>query len=298
MKIGAQARAPVSEVALAGRDGAQLARLLGKSKAYGVRVMADLVAGAVQRFKGTAQLLNHAEVKKLADALAAVNATAELLGRVRVREMADRANVWQGRDAPPDAPFQRFAVEAPGVLVTPEAAVDYFRSLQPDLGIDPERFAGQQRRAAFTLAESANLALTTRVQKMIADAIEGNTGAGDATATIRQALDAAGVNPRNPQYSEMVFRTNAMDSFQTGAYEEGTHPDVADVFPCWQYLGIDDERAGKDHRPKFDKYYPRTATFAEVRGNRPFNCRCSLKWVDKYDWDELKARGFAVESRW
>ena len=201
-------------------------------------------------------------------------------------------------DAPPDVPFARFSAEPVGVMVTPEAAVEYFLSLNPELGIDPKRYGAAQRRAAFTLASSTNEQLTARVQKAIADAIEGNTGAADATASVRRTLEAAGVSPRNPQYSEMVFRTSARASFQQGAYEEGTHPDVAETFPCWQYLGIDDDRAGADHRPKFDKYYPRSAAFADVRGKRPFNCRCSLKWIDRFEWETLKARGAEVENKW
>ncbi len=296
--IKSSAAPATDEVALAGQDGAQLARLLGKSKAYGVKVMADIVAGAIGRFKGTAQLLNHAEVTKLADALAAVNATADLLGRVRVREQADRANVWQGRDAPQDAPFQRFAAEAPGVMVTPEAAVEYFTSLQPELGIDPKRYGQQQRRSAFTLAASANQMLTARVQKAIADALRDNTGAADATANVRRFLESAGVSPRNPQYSEMVVRTNMMDSYQQAYHDEGMSEDIADQFPVWRYLGIDDGRAGEDHKPRFDKYFPKSAAFSDVRGPRVFNCRCCSQWIDKFDWEKEKERGAREESKW
>ncbi len=288
------------EVALAGADGAALAKLVGQSKAYGVKVMAAVVGEAVRRYKGFGKLLTTGDQQRIAAAIAAVNSTADLLGRSRLLEKADRASVWKGRDAPPDVPFSTFADSPPGVLATPEAAVAFFTSRRPELSVDPDRYGELQRRQAFGLAASANVFLTQKVQKIIGDAMRANRSVAQAQNAIREALAAAGVSPKNPQYSEMVFRTNAMDAFQQGMYEQGRDHDDGDeeTFPCWQYLGIDDERAGADHRPKFDKYYPRTATFSAVRGNRPYNCRCSLKWIDKFDWDELKRGGADVETKW
>lgn len=298
--IPVRAKPAPSEVALAGQDGAAFAKLLGQSKAYGVRVMADVVAGALRRFRGRGQLLSEPEVKKLSEALAAVNSTAELLGRVRVRERADRATVFKGDDQSgvPDAPFSTFADESPGILATPETAVAFFMSRRPELGIDPDRFGPLQRRQAFTLARSANKYLTARVQTVIGGALRGNKSDAEATAAISEALAGAGVTPKNPQYAEMVFRTNAMDAFQQGMYDEGRHDDVAETFPCWQYLIVDDDRTGDDHRPKGNKFYPAHAAFSAVRGDRPFNCRCSLRWVDQYEWERLRGRGMRTEDNW
>lgn len=282
-------------MALAGADGQALAKLVGQSKAYGVRLMADVVGEAVRSYRGRGPLLTKPQQERIASALSAVNATAELLGRSRVAERSDRVRVF-GDQQPPDVPFQTFADNPPGILATPEDAVAFFMSRRPELGIDPHRFGELQRRQAFTLAASTNKLLTERVQKIIGDAMRANRGVAEAQTAIRQALEAAGVSPVNPQYSEMVFRTNAMDSFQQGMYDQGHEEE--DFFPCWQYLIIDDERTGEDHRPKGNRYYPRTATFSEVRGNRPFNCRCSLRWVDRFEWDQLESRGARVESEW
>lgn len=295
---GIKAKPATDEVALAGQDGKELARLLGQSKAFGVKTVADIVSGAVKRYRGNGPLLTRPEEMKLSEALAAVNSTADLLGRTRVREQADRATVWKGHHAPADIPFAAFADSLPGVMATPEAALDYFLSLRPELGVDPKRYAGQQRRQAFTLAASTNQLLTEKIQKIIGESLRSNEGVADAQNKIRKALGAIGVSPNNPQYSEMLFRTNAMDSYQTGLYEEGSHPDVADTFPVWRYVIVDDERTGEDHRPKGGKYFPQSAAFADVRGDRPYNCRCSMQWCDAFEWEALKARGEHVESNW
>jgi hypothetical protein len=283
------------EVSIAGKEGREVVSLLRASKAEGVKTFSAIVGEALKRFDGTGELLNHDELARLSEALAAVNGTAELLGRARVRELVARADAAHKFA---DRPLAKFADTPPGIIATPEGAYQYFAGLVPKLGVDPERFAGEQRRQAFTLAKSANQFLTDKVKQRILQGLATAEGAADVTAGITSLLEAAGVSPSNPQYAEMVFRTNAMDSYQTGVYEEGRHSDVASYFPVWQYIGINDERAGHDHRPRFNRYYPATATFAEVRGNRPFNCRCSLRWVDKFEWAELQAKGVKAETEW
>lgn len=301
---GASATAPAaalppasSEVALAGRDGKALARIVAASKARGVSAFNAAVRAALKTYAGTGPLLDKAGVQSIADAIATVNATAELTGRARVREIAARAAALGDLSRFADEPDPLARAEASAVS-TPEEALSYFSTLFPSMGVDPQRFAGEQRRRAFTLALAANGYVTERVRRVVADALAHNRSVADATARISDLLDASGATTRNPQYAEMVFRTNAMDSFQTGMWEEGRHPDVRDTFPAWQYLGIDDHRAGEDHRPKFDKLYPARATFADVRGPRPFNCRCSMRWVDRHELAALEKAGHKLETRW
>jgi hypothetical protein len=93
---------------------------------------------------------------------------------------------------------------------------------------------------------------------------------------------------------EMVFRTNAMDSYTTGSYDAvAGDPEIADEFPYWEYLVVDDDRLSDEHRENLTKgvngtqYYPRDVTFEEARGDRPFNCRCDLRWIHKYEAAEL-----------
>lgn len=250
------------DVALAGPDGKDLARLVREAKADGVATLADVCRDALEGYPGTGPLLDDGHLLQLADALAGVNATADLLARSRVREQADRVAV----------PFRTFADQPAIRIAPPEVALDYFRGLVPSLDLDPERFGDFHRRQAFALAESTNEVLTGKVQDAIAAAIAEGKSTSEATNDVGGLLDAAGVSPANPQYAEMVFRTNAMDAYSQAYHEEGRNPDLRGQFPAWQYVGIDDHRAGKDHRPKFGKYYPAEASFAEVRGPRPFNC--------------------------
>lgn len=288
------------DTALAGKDGKQLAKLIREAKDRGAETLYHLTRKAVGRYRGIGPLLNPQELDKLAESLASVNATADLLGRFRVREISERAQSSGGiSQYADDVPWSSFADALPrDIISTPEEALSYFLNLTPSLGIDAGRFAGEQRRRAFTLAASTNQVLTARVQDKIGDALRRSKGVSDAIAEIQDAFKGEPDASPTLAYAEMVYRTNANDSFQTATYEEGRHPDVLGVFPVWQYLIVDDERTGEDHRPKGNRYYPADATFAEVRGNRPYNCRCGMRWVDFMDWERLQARGFSVERRW
>jgi hypothetical protein len=232
-------------------------------------------------------LFDSAEVADLAANLATSMAVADLLGRVKMRRRAKKNPL-----------VVMFAVASSVQIAAPEDAVAYFLRLVPSLDVDAERFGEFYERQAFTLAQSINEEMTARVQDAISKAIRSGISTADATADIDAILDAGGISPTNPQYGEMVFRTNAMDAYNSGHYAEARAPDLAPSFPVWQYVGIRDGRQGKDHEPKFDRYYPAAAPFAEVRGNRPFNCRCTFRWVFIDEWDDLQKQGFRVETSW
>jgi len=261
-----------------------------------------VATSAVSRFlahvpsgMASTRLLNHAETQRLADALASTNATAELLARSRVREMAERAEAANGlHKHGDDQPFEVFA-STPVTPLPPLEAVAYFRGLAPKLGIDPERFGQLMQRHAFTLAAATDEIMLGKVKAIIEKALQ--TGEG-GTWDVQEVLDHAGVTPRNPQYADMVFRTNMMDAYNHGVTSEMQSPDLQETFPVWKYLGIADGRQGADHEPHFDLYYPNEASFEDVRGERVYNCRCSPAPIDKWEWAELQAGGASVETDW
>lgn len=232
------------------------------------------------------RLLEPGDLAEIADAAAVVTALADLWGRYRTRQRA------------PGPAVVRHAMSVSAMIASPEAALKYFLGLEPSIAVDTVRFGEFHARQAFTIAQSVDETVTKVVRDAVAQSIEDAEATSAAAARIDAILDVAGLSSGNPQYSEMVYRTNAMDAYNQGHYEEARAPDLRAEFPVWQYLGIKDGRQGKDHEPKFDRYYPAAAPFADVRGPRPWNCRCTLRWVTADEWDELRAEGAAVERSW
>ncbi len=180
--------------------------------------------------------------------------------------------------------------------MAPKAALEHFASLIPSLDqIDPAKFAETHDAKAFTLAEATDQAMLEKVKGAVQKGLEQGQPR-QAVASVQQILDGAGVSPKNPQYAEMVFRTNAMAAYNEGSTKEMQDPDVAESFPVWQYVGVLDGRQGEDHEPNFDNYYSNETDFDDVRGDRIFNCRCTSIPIFVDDWNELQADGAEVSQ--
>lgn len=283
---------PKAKIAIAGEDGQAAMHLAKAAMDDGRAVLESITRDALTRkLKGhTGPLFNADETELLAEAIASTTATAELLGRYRIRERLEKKDT-----------VRRFHAFDPGDggpprvnPIPPAQALDYFRHLMPSLANFPG-FDERHRRNSFTLAANTGDVILRQIQTAIEKAIgEGRNGAND----VQDLLDAAGVSSRNPAYSDLIWRTNAMDSFNVGHDEERQAPDVIDEFPVWEYLIVDDDQTGEDHRPKGGKYYPARASFAEVRGNRPFFCRCSQRAIDRGEWARLQKAGAVLETKW
>jgi SPP1 gp7 family putative phage head morphogenesis protein len=314
------AGSPDDATALAGADGKRAAQLLAHAKKDAAQVFSDACESAMRRLvhagnrRGWEAALHadvffdDAELADIADALARGIATADLMGRARVRRRADLAekrassgeNYSKNYSAAfaelsafsprpdDDDPFHDFAEPVPPMA--PESAVAYFQRLVPTLDGSTVRYGPRLDRHAFTLAAASDQVVLDRVKAAILKSLqEGPT----ATPQVQDVLDSAGVSPRNPQYAEMVARTNLQDAYNQGAQDELDSPEMKEAFPAFEYLGILDSRTGEDHRPKIGKYYPSTASFAEVRGPRVWNCRCTFAPISKH-----LMQGVRVESNW
>lgn len=179
----------------------------------------------------------------------------------------------------------------------PKNAVDYFKKLTPKLGIDPERFGEAMERRAFTLAKATEETMVSRVQKIIQRRMETGEGVSTAPAEIDRILDELGVTPRNPQYSEMVVRTNMNDAYNTGSERQLRRS--ARMFPVWEYGNPDDGRSRPEHAARNGKYYSASIPFSAVRGTDIAdlaNCRCGFRAIDKFEWRQLVSEGAVLED--
>ena len=196
----------------------------------------------------------------------------------------------------PTDPFHRF--DEPIPAVAPDAAAEYVRRLVPSLGVDPYRYGPLLERHAFTLAIAADRVILDKVKSAILDQLK--TGV-NATPVVQDLLDAAGVSVRNPQFSEMVVRTNVMDALNAGATAELQAPEMQEAFPVWRYEAILDGRERATHGARNGKFYPSSVSFAEVRGTgieEAANCRCTQTPIYRTEWADLQRQGVRVETVW
>ncbi len=182
--------------------------------------------------------------------------------------------------------------------MAPKAALEHFANLVPGLNITPDHFEQQHQAEAFKLAEATDSAMLARVKGAIQRGLEQGEPK-QAVASIQGILDDAGVSPKNPQYAEMVFRTNAMSAYNAGSSKEMQDPDVAESFPVWQWASILDGRGRPEHEDRNENYYPNDTSFEDVRdadGFDGYNCRCSTIPIFVDDWNDLQADGAEVSK--
>ena len=147
---------------------------------------------------------------------------------------------------------------------------------------------------AFSLAATTGQLILNRVQQAIRDVLATGAKVRATPEIIRDVLAKAGCLPSNPQYCEMVQRTNMMGAYNAAAEEQRMETGVLNAFPVWRYDGILDGREGADHRPHFGKYYPASVRFELVRGKRRENCRCVSTPIYFRQWQRLKSQGARI----
>jgi len=274
------------------RKGASVLSRLSKAA-----VSRALKSGTVGRRKS---LLDADELIELADMLASVLSTADLIGRARIRQsLAKRLGGGEKFADPPTPTPPPYTLPATIPLLPPEKALDYFSKLVPTLGVDPEVYGPLMKRRAFTLAVATDKVILENVQSIIRDSMAN--GNAEVIADVQEVLDKAGVSPKNPQYAELVVRTNTMDAYNQGHEEERMDPDVLEFFPVSRWDSIRDERTRESHAERSGKYYPGTVSFQEVRGNKPedvINCRCVFTGIFRDEWERLKKAGAKLETSW
>lgn len=306
--------APVSDQTAVTPDSHRVEELLSTAQSEGSRFLGDLARKAITRYvrHGNGKLFTKVEQKALQSKLAEAVAAADLLGRARVRLRADQ--VVRGPDSVPngydtslrhprkfaDTPTDWGPVSVPSVeLQPPVEALKYFQNLVPAINVDPLTWQKDLEARAFTMAVATETQLLSKVQAEIA-ARMGSGEYGWGPQAIQDLLTSAGVAPANPQYAEMVFRTNVKDALAKGAHEELQDPDVLPQFPVWKYSAIvGDGRGRPEHSARNGNYYPANVPFTKVRGEGPddvCNCRCDFIAIDKYDWEELQANGAKIAA--
>lgn len=300
---------------LPGRQGAQAEAFVESAIEFGTRALHQLAETAVARFiaagRGgvliTSHLFDRDEIERLIEVLAAVVGTADLMGQSAIWQQFTLTAAANGQiprvNEAAVFSLNRFFVSliretAIDVEPMPPAvALEYFRSLTPAMGIDPQRWGADLRRRVFTMAAATDTALLARVQGIVADRLQSGQGISTAAADIQDVLTQAGVTPRNPQYAEMVWRTNSMDAYNQARQQAINDPDVAGMFPVWEYVNPVDSRSRPDHAARNGQFYPASASFTSVRGTdaaNVVNCRCSFAAVSKFKWRKLKAAGAKI----
>lgn len=140
---------------------------------------------------------------------------------------------------------------------------------------------------AFAAARSATEKLTKRVQEAISKLISEGEGSVKTENEILKIAEEEGHNWTRA-YSSTVWRTNVATAYNNGRMEQAKDPDVKEVIPALEVVGVEDGR----ERPNHAAFRGLIAATDDPIWNiaKPpygYNCRHGLDFVSVYRLQSL-----------
>jgi len=278
-------------IATPGSDGDKIERLLSRVQDHGAKTIYSLAEDAA---KGQPTSLT-----RLAETMTNATATANLLGRAKIRHRINRMTKFsEGSD------FAWFAEDSLDPM-TPLKALEYFQSKAPISPRGLTAFDATMQGQGFQMAATTEVTILRKVHEAIQRALETGESIRDTPRQIEEILASAGIHPKKG-YAQQVFRTNLLEAYRQGAWEEYQSPELDSLYPVWQYIGIVDGRQRHKHEHLSVNpvpgivgglFFPRDMSFFDVRGRDigdVANCRCDWLPVYRRDWDALQGQGATV----
>lgn len=266
--------------------------------------LADLQDKATPQFTSAMNALAEAQMAgdqraydaataRLAELLEQTITYSDLLGRRRLMLEAKG-----GKKELPEAPAKTMSMMAfasrkdspvlPNVPFT--EAVDDILSREPVIARSFRRVGDiLRRRHAFALARSASLELTKKIRDTVGRMMREGKGEVRAGEVISRLGDWSAA------YGRTVYRTNLATAYSAGRFAQARDPEVSEFVGAFEFQAVQDSDARPHHRAAHGLLASTTDPIWE-RYSPPlgFNCRCSLRMVDRF---ELKERNLLHAGR-
>lgn len=274
---------PISFAQVTGDDDADaLYRSLVRRSEQLLADVADEVAQGVDTLRQarrlrdrTIELIPQGFLSPLGEAFGDALFAADIAARVRVGQRADRL----GFAAHPAFP-------------APAEAVEFLLSKKLMPWSEMEGALADYRTRAFWMARVEELRVLGTVRDKLREALEAGVTEEGFVAAIGDAFTGEFTAAR----LRTVYRTNLQSAYQAGNYVQLTHPDVADLFPFYEYWTVDDDRRRPTHAAMHGKRFRRShRIWKSWWPPNGYNCRCQVIALDEATVEEL---GLKRSDRW
>jgi SPP1 gp7 family putative phage head morphogenesis protein len=134
------------------------------------------------------------------------------------------------------------------------------------------------QRQAFTVANAATTEMVRTVKRELIRQVAVGADLADFGKHAAARFEAAGWMPANASHVETIFRTGVVNAYSGGRVRQMTQPEVLELRPFWQILGVTDGRQRRTHRAAHGVVLRANDPFWE-RAAPPFgyNCRCRIR---------------------
>ena len=203
-----------------------------------------------------------------------------------------RGRLTAGRQECP--PHQLVLAGSPGEPLTPERAVDWFRTKNILPKAEFEWLHDQAKLRAWTVAGDLSHHVLARVHESTLDAVREGRSFGEWKRGLRDFLSAEGFTPAAPGHLGTVFE-NAMHQSYSAERWRGQMA-CADLRPLWQYKTLADGHVRDKHKAWHDRVFDHRSGFWVA--NYPPNdhrCRCYAVSLSEA---QARDQGLRVERKW
>lgn len=104
------------------------------------------------------------------------------------------------------------------------------------------------QRRAFTVANAANEAMVKTIKRELIRQVAVGADLREFGKHAAERFEAAGWTPANPSHVETVFRTNVLGAYNGGRARQMLQPEVVNLRPFWESLGVGDGRQRDKHK--------------------------------------------------
>jgi len=206
----------------------------------------------------------------------------------------------------PPAKFAKLYGSEPVLLALPPTldfvtkplseALSWFKGLSIVTRSTFDRLEASAKRRAFTVSGMLNNMMLQKTKDELESKVREGGQLRDFKKFVKTRLETAGFTPANPSHVETIYRTNVLNSYNSGRYAQATKPSVMKLRPYWQIRTVNDgpPRQRKTHQDvhlwvlRADDSFWKTAypPFG-------FNCRCRVVTLSE---PELQAKNLRVRS--
>jgi SPP1 gp7 family putative phage head morphogenesis protein len=130
--------------------------------------------------------------------------------------------------------------------------------------------------------------LVMKFYEEIDKAIAKGTNLNDFIENMNDFFQRQGVELLHPFRLETIFRTNVMDAYRVGRYDQMTNPAVKKVFGYWKYQTVGDSRVRATHASRNGVILPQDDAWWGSNYPGGFNCRCLVTSVRTSDVNDGK----------
>lgn len=135
-----------------------------------------------------------------------------------------------------------------------------------------------EKRKAFTVAQAASEEMVKTVKRELVRQLATGAELSDFGKHAAARFESAGWTPANASHVETVFRTNVLGAYSGGRARQMTQPELLELRPYWQILGIKDGRQRSAHGAVHGAVLLATDPFwREAYPPFGYNCRCRVR---------------------